>query len=50
MSHPRQPPWSSTPEEGEREYPHWNRVYIAVVVFTVVVILALWLFQFAFST
>jgi hypothetical protein len=36
-----------TPEE--QEYPHWNRVYIAVVVFLVIVISALWLFMKTFE-
>jgi hypothetical protein len=33
----------------EQEYPHWNRVYIAVVVFLVIVISALWLFMKTFE-
>lgn len=30
-------------------YPHWNRVYLAVVLFTVLVIVGLWLFSRAFT-
>lgn len=26
----------------EREYPHWNRVYIAVIVYTIGLIVGLW--------
>lgn len=33
----------------EQEYPHWNRVYIAVLITTVIVITALWLFSQAFA-
>ena len=28
----------------EREYPHWNRVYTVVVVYTAALIIGLWLF------
>jgi hypothetical protein len=35
--------------DEEREYPHWARVYTLVVVVTVVVIFALWLFSRSFS-
>lgn len=27
----------------EREYPHWNRVYLLVIVLTTVLIFVLWL-------
>lgn len=27
----------------EQEYPHWNRVYLAVIVFTTALIFVLWL-------
>jgi hypothetical protein len=33
----------------EREYPHWNRVYLAVIIYTICLIGALWLFARAFS-
>jgi hypothetical protein len=33
----------------EHEYPHWNRVYIAVMVFTTAVIIALWIFSSIFT-
>ncbi|MFN0120382.1 MAG: hypothetical protein ACKV2V_07765 [Blastocatellia bacterium] len=36
-------------EAGEFEYPHWNRVYAAVIVTLIVVITALWLFSRTFS-
>lgn len=39
------PAWRSLPELGEHEYPHWNRVYVAVILYTVAVILLLWAFQ-----
>ncbi len=31
------------------EYPHWNRVYIAVIITTIVVIAAMWLFSKSFE-
>ena len=33
----------------EQEYPYWNRVYVAVVVFLVIVISALWMFMKSFE-
>ena len=33
----------------EQEYPYWNRVYVAVVVFLVIVISALWMFMKTFE-
>ena len=33
----------------EQEYPHWNRVYLAVLITTMVVIAALWLFSKSFE-
>ena len=27
----------------EQEYPHWNRVYFTVIVFTIALIFVLWL-------
>lgn len=35
--------------EKEREYPHWNRVYIAVIVYTTALIAGLWLLSRAFT-
>jgi hypothetical protein len=36
-------------QSEEREYPHWNRVYVAVLITTAIVITALWLFSKAFQ-
>ncbi len=33
----------------EKEYPHWNRVYFAVLITTIIVISALWLFSKSFE-
>ena len=33
----------------EREYPHWNRVYIADIVYTTALIIGLWLFSRMFQ-
>ena len=35
--------------ESEREYPHWNRVYITVIVYTIALIVGLWLFSRMFQ-
>ena len=35
--------------EEEGEYPHWARVYALVIVFTAMVIVALWLFSRSFT-
>ncbi len=35
--------------EIEREYPHWNRVYITVIVYTTALIIGLWLFSRMFQ-
>ena len=35
--------------ETEAEYPHWGRVYAAVIVFTALTILGLWLFSRMFE-
>ncbi len=37
------------PSEGEREYPHWNRVYLAVIVYTTALIVGLWWFSKLFQ-
>ncbi|HQR35932.1 MAG TPA: hypothetical protein PLK30_24630 [Blastocatellia bacterium] len=39
----------STPSNDEREYPHWNRVYISVIVFTIALIIGLWWFSRMFQ-
>jgi hypothetical protein len=33
----------------EQEYPHWNRVYSAVLITTIIVIAAMWLFSKSFE-
>jgi heme/copper-type cytochrome/quinol oxidase subunit 2 len=33
----------------EREYPHWNRVYITVIIYTICLIVVLWLFSRMFQ-
>ena len=35
--------------EEEREYPHWPRVYLAVIVNNAIVIALLWAFSKVFS-
>ncbi|MDX2043841.1 MAG: hypothetical protein SF097_21680 [Acidobacteriota bacterium] len=35
--------------EKEREYPHWNRVYIVVIIYTIATIVGLWLFSRMFQ-
>jgi hypothetical protein len=35
--------------EEEREYPHWRRVYIAVIIYTAALITGLWAFSRIFS-
>jgi hypothetical protein len=40
---------SSAPADTEREYPYWNRVYLAVVLVTIAVIAALALFSAMFT-
>lgn len=36
-------------EPKEQEYPYWNRVYIAVIITTIVVITAMWAFSKSFA-
>jgi hypothetical protein len=31
--------------EKEREYPHWGRVYVIVIMYTAATIAALWMFS-----
>ena len=33
----------------ERAYPHWNRVYAAVLLYTAALIVGIWLFSRAFQ-
>jgi hypothetical protein len=33
----------------EREYPYWNRVYVTVIVYTIALIIGLWLFSRMFQ-
>jgi hypothetical protein len=35
--------------QGEREYPYWNRVYITVIVYTIALIIGLWAISKAFQ-
>lgn len=39
----------STSSNDEREYPYWNRVYLAVIIFTVATIVGLWWFSKQFQ-
>ncbi len=36
-------------EKREPEYPHWNRIYLLVIVYSLVLILGLWLFSRQFD-
>ena len=36
-------------EQEEKEYSHWNRVYVVVVIYTIIVIGAIWLFSKTFQ-
>jgi ABC-type glycerol-3-phosphate transport system permease component len=42
-------PQTGDQQQAEQEFQHWGRVYSAVIVTLVVVIIALWLFSKAFS-
>jgi hypothetical protein len=44
---PISPPPAATDERG---YLRWNRVYLAVLIYTAVLIVALWLFSITFSS
>ena len=33
----------------EREYPHWNRIYLLVIVYTILLIAGLWLLSRQFN-
>ena len=37
------------PENSEREYPHWGRVYVIVIVYATSLIIALWVFSRMFE-
>ena len=39
----------NNPPDEEQEYPHWNRVYLTVIIFTIALILALWLISKQFQ-
>jgi hypothetical protein len=45
----KRPMNESTQREKEREYPHWNRVYITVVIYSICLIVGLWLFSRMFQ-
>lgn len=32
-------------QETEQEYPHWNRVYLIVVLYSIAIMVGLWLFS-----
>jgi hypothetical protein len=34
-----------TQRDREREYPYWNRVYTTVIIYTICLIVGLWLFS-----
>jgi hypothetical protein len=34
--------------QDEREYPHWGRVYITVIIYTIALIIGLWTVSKAF--
>ena len=36
-------------KQEEREFPHWNRVYIAVIIYTSALIVGLWAFAKAYQ-
>jgi hypothetical protein len=36
-------------ESKEREYPYWSRVYIVVIVYTIILIIGLWAFSRMFQ-
>jgi hypothetical protein len=38
-----------TKTDEAREYPYWNRVYGAVIVYTIILIIGLWAFSKAFQ-
>jgi hypothetical protein len=38
-----------TNSDEAREYPYWNRVYITVIIYTIGLIVGLWLFSRMFQ-
>lgn len=36
-------------KDEEREYPHWSRIYIIVVIYTAALIIGLWAFTKIFA-
>jgi hypothetical protein len=36
-------------KQDEREYPYWNRVYIAVIIYAIALIIGLWAGSKAFQ-
>jgi hypothetical protein len=36
-------------KQDEREYPHWKRVYITVIIYTIALIIGLWAFSKLFQ-
>ena len=45
----KRPMNKSTQRDEERESPHWKRVYITVIVYTICLIVGLWLFSRMFQ-
>ena len=39
----------SKENEDEREYPHWNRIYKIVVIYTIALIILIWAFSQMFQ-
>ena len=39
----------SKEKQDELDYPHWNRVYIIVVIYTIVLIVLIWAFSRMFQ-
>jgi hypothetical protein len=37
-------------QQDEREYPYWNRVYVIVMIYTIVLIIGLWAFSRLFQS
>jgi len=36
-------------DHNDGEYPHWNRVYITVIIYTLALIIGLWAFSRQFQ-
>lgn len=39
----------STRTNDEQEYPHWRRVYLTVIIYTLALIIGLWAFSKLFE-